>query len=57
MRGREHMNRYAVKIGEVHLVSDKPISEEERKAFILMLAQGFAAEMLADGAIAIRPQP
>ena len=51
--------RYAIKIGEVFAVSDKPIGDEERRAFVehayaLMLEQGFVAEMLIDGVIEIR---
>lgn len=48
------MARYAVKIGEVHLISDKPISAEERKAMAEVLAKGYVNEMVLNNLIEIR---
>lgn len=44
--GGEHMSKYAVKIGEIQVRSDKPISEEERKRATKQLLQAYRGVLL-----------
>lgn len=54
------MSKYAVKIGEIYIVSEKPITEMGRKMVAEDLALGYAADLLQADVIEIRvtlPQP
>lgn len=43
------MKRYAIKIGEVHVVAAKPITEQQRKAFIKILLSLGKDALCVDG--------
>ena len=42
------MPRYAVKLGEIHLVSDEPITPEQRREIIQTLKKDFDGSALAE---------
>jgi hypothetical protein len=53
MHGNALMPRYAVKIAEIHLVSDKPITEEERKEVLEDLQNGLEGDLIRMGVVEI----
>lgn len=48
------MSRYAVKLGEIHIISDEPITEAQRKELAEHLKKGYVQEMLLDNLIEVR---
>lgn len=47
------MARYAIKIGKIHIQSDEPISEQQRKEVVAHLRKGHVQELLMDSIIKI----